>query len=209
MAGAGSSGTDNLKPGNHFTNLAENPEALQLPERMQAKLRQFQRKVWLVKICEGLLAAIFGLLLSWMAVFVLDRLFDTPAWVRGLILLVGAIGPGLWFPLVLHRWVWKSRQLEQVARLLRRSMPRFGDHLLGIIELVQSEGDRGRSLALCRAALDQVDQETQDRDFRQAVPDPRHRRWALIAGVPALAGLVLMLVVPSVLVTRYAPAPTP
>ena len=178
-------------------NLAEKPpEPLQLPRQMQEKLKNFQRKVWLIKICEGLLAAVFGLLVSWLAIFAIDRFLDTPALLRAVILVTGSLGLGLWFPLVCHRWVWKSRQLEQVARLLRRSMPRFGDHLLGIIELVNSDGDRGRSLDLCRAALAQVDEETRNRDFSDAVPGPRHRQWAIIAGIPALTVVAILIMFP-------------
>lgn len=177
--------------------LAEKKAGLQLPDRMRNKLEKFQRKVWMIKLTEGLLAGAFGLLLSYLLVFALDRFMDTPAFMRAIILIVGSLGLGIWFPMVCHKWIWKSRQLEQVAKLLKFKFPRLGDHLLGIIELVNNHEEQGRSEALTRAALAQVDEETKDRDFSDAVPKPKHRRWALIAGIPAAIAVAAILIVPA------------
>jgi len=65
---------------------------------MRNKLKKFQRKVWIIKLTEGLLAAVFGLLVSYLLVFVLDRFFDTPAVIRTAILIGGVLGLGVWFP---------------------------------------------------------------------------------------------------------------
>ncbi len=170
---------------------------IQLPDRMRNKLESFQKRVWMIKLAEGLLAAAFGLLVSYLLVFALDRFIDTPAIVRAVILIVGALGLGVWFPLVCHKWVWKSRRLEQVARLLKYKFPRLGDHLLGIIELVNNEEEHQHSEALTRAALAQVDEETKDRDFSNAVPKPKHKRWALIAGIPAAIAIAALVIVPA------------
>ena len=48
-------------------------------------------------------------------------------------------------PLFLHRWVWRFRRLDQLARLLSRKMPRLGDQLLGIIELAENRWEQARS----------------------------------------------------------------
>ena len=109
--------------------LANKKSNIQLPDRMRNKLKQFQKRVWFIKLAEGLLAAAFGLLVSYLLVFVLDRFFDTTALVRTVILIVGSLGLGVWFPLVCHKWIWKSRRLEQVAKLLKYKFPRLGDHL--------------------------------------------------------------------------------
>ena len=177
--------------------LANKESKIQIPDRMRDKLKQFQKRVWFIKLAEGLLAAAFGLLVSYLLVFVLDRFFDTTALVRTVILIVGALGLGIWFPLVCHKWIWKSRRLEQVAKLLKYKFPRLGDHLLGIIELVNNHEESSRSEALTRAALAQVDEETKNRDFSNAVPKPSHVRWALIAGIPAVIAAAALLVVPA------------
>ncbi len=69
-----------------------NDDAVKLPERMQSKLRLYQKRVWKIKIAEGAFAAVFGLLVSYLFVFCLDRFLDTPAMVRGLILIAGSVG---------------------------------------------------------------------------------------------------------------------
>ena len=170
---------------------------MELPPRMRLQLETFRRHVWTIKLAEGVLAAAFGLLFSYLVVFVLDRFWDTSAGLRGLILTVGTAGLATWLPLVCHRWVWRTRRLEQVARLLRHKFPSLSDQLLGIVELVQSQAEQERSAALCRAAMQQVDAEARDRDFVSAVPKPRHRRWAWAAGTTLAVALAALLVVPA------------
>jgi len=175
----------------------EQQDPIGLPPRLKAALEQYRKRVWAIKLAEGVLAAIFGLVVSYLAVFVLDRWVDTPAVVRGLILAVGSMGMVILFPLKYHNWVWRHRRLEQVARLLRHKFPRFGDHLLGIVELAHAESQQGTSRALVEAAMRQVDAELQERDLGDAVPNPRHRRWAWAAGVPLALIVVVMVVVPA------------
>ena len=170
-----------------------NDDAVKLPERMQSKLRLYQKRVWKIKIAEGAFAAVFGLLVSYLFVFCLDRFLDTPAMVRGLILIAGSVGMVVLFPVKYHNWVWSHRRLDQVARLLCYKFPRFGDHLLGIVELAQSESHQGNSIALIKAAMRQVDQDFAERDLSGAVPRPGHKRWALAAGIPLILVVVLLL----------------
>ena len=169
---------------------------LKLPPKIKSKLVQYQRRIWVVKLVEGLCAAALGLVLSWIVVFMLDRFYDTTAFQRTVILLGGTVGLALWLPYVCHRWVWKSRRLEQVARMLKVNHPRLGDYLLGIIELVHDSNFENNSEALTRAALAQAEKETADKDFVNDVPYAKHRRWAVIAGVPLLLALVAWLSVP-------------
>ena len=177
--------------------LAKDRSGIEIPDRMRTKLEKFQKKVWIIKLAEGLLAAAFGLLVSYLLVFVLDRFFDTSALVRTAILIAGTLGLAVWFPLVCHKWIWKNRKLEQVARLLKYKFPRLGDHLLGIIQLVNNDQESQRSEALTRAALAQVDEETKDREFANAIPYPKHVRWAFIAGVPAVIAIAALVIVPA------------
>ncbi len=165
--------------------LSGSTQRLELPSATREKLESFRRRIWVVKLAEGVLAATFGLLLSYLLVFLLDRVWDTPGWLRAALLILGATGLAIWLPLKWHRWVWRTRRLEPVARMLKHRFPRLSDQLLGIVELVQSE-DEQYSPALCQAALNQVDAQAQQRDLRGAVPSPRHRQWASLTG-PALA----------------------
>ena len=172
--------------------------ALKIPDRMRNKLQRYQRKIWAVKLTEAACAAVFGLLVSWLAVLVLDRFYDTAPLARAAILVAGSIGWALWLPWMFHRWVWKSRRLEQVARMLKIRHPRLGDYLLGIIELVNNRSFEGTSESLCRAALEQADRETAARDFTDAVPRPKHVQWAMIAAVPLVIAALAMAILPAV-----------
>jgi len=170
-----------------------------LPPDLEAKLADFRRRVWIVKLAEGILAALFGLALSYLAVFILDRFCETPAWVRFCLLLAGAATLGLGLPLKWHRWVWRQRRLEDVARLLRHTFPRLGDQLLGIVELVRlDEGASGRSERLVQAAIAQTAEAVKDRDFRKAVPNAHHWQWGIAAAsVVAIVALAFAAVNPA------------
>ena len=100
-------------------------------------------------------------------------------------------------PWALHRWVWRHRRLEQLARLLARKHPRVGDQLLGIIELVRNDFEQARSHDLCEAAIREVAHDARRRDFRDAVPNPRHRLWVGMVAVPLGSALVLLAIFPA------------
>src|SRR6202034_1219270 len=113
------------------------------------------RRVWAIRLIEACCGAAFGALMGYLATFCLDRVWDTPANVR-LGIFAAAIVACAFIPYTWHRWVWRQRRPEQLARLLSRTHPRVGDQLLGIVELVGSESEQARSLALCEAAVQQV-----------------------------------------------------
>lgn len=164
--------------------------SLPLPPVLSTKLSDFRRRVWMVKLAEGILAAASGLAVSYLLVAGLDRFFDTPAWLRGLILTAGALVPGLGLPMKWHKWVWRQRRLEDAARLLRWKFPRLGDQLLGIVELAKEDSAvSGRSERLVQAAMAQADEAVKDQDFTQAVPQAKHRQWGWAA---AATGMVVV-----------------
>ncbi len=167
-----------------------------LPPILETKLADFRRRVWVVKLAEGLLAALFGIALSYLLVFALDRFFETPGWLRLSLLVAGAAVLGLGLPLKWHAWVWRQRRLEDAARLLRRTFPRLGDQLLGIVELSRIDhAAAGRSERLVEAAMAQAADAVKDKDFTDAVPEARHRQWGwAAAGTCAVAVLAFALV---------------
>ncbi len=170
---------------------------INLPPRMQKALEQYKKRVWIIKLAEGTLAAIFGLIVSYLIVFGLDRLIDTSALLRALILIVGMVGMVIFLPLKYYNWVWRNRQLEGIAKLLQHKFPRFGDHVLGIVELASNRSDQSSSPALVAAAMRQVDEEVAKHNLKDAVPNPQHRRWALAVGLPLLLVIVGVIIIPA------------
>jgi len=167
------------------------------------QLHDFRRRVWTIKSVEAGCGALFGVLVSYLIVFALDRVIDTPGWARLVIFVVAMLGCAF-VPVYLHRWIWCHRRLEQLARLLSRRHPSIGDQMLGIIELVRSESEQARSRTLCEAAIRQVAEAASTRDFRDAVPRARHRLWAWLVAVPAVVVLTLLALFPAAAANAWA-----
>lgn len=168
-----------------------------IPEALQSKIEQFKGRLWRIKIAEAVLAGFFGLLFSYALVFLSDRIWDTPKWLIGLILLAGVGLFAVFAPYWIHRWVWGHRDEAQLARLIARRFPRLGDRILGIVEL-QDQSAEGVALSrqLREAAMKQVAEEAESRDFEQAVPAARHRKWAMVVGGVALVCGAFFVVFP-------------
>ena len=172
-------------------------EVVTLPETLRRKLHAYRARFRTVKMTEVGLAAGFGLIVSWLLVLGLDRLFDTPSLLRFAILIAGVIGAVVMVPLQAWRWVWRSRRLDAVARVLLRKDPVAGDQLLGALELTDKNREPDRSPALCRAAVAQVDKALADRDLEPAVPDSRHRAWAKALALPAALSAAAFVFIPA------------
>jgi len=153
-----------------------------IPASLQRQLAEFQRKLWRTKVLEAVAAGAIGLLVSFLVVYALDRVWQTPGVVRLAILLLGVLifaGFGPWW---LHRWVWKHRREDELARLISKRYPGLGDRLLGVIELQQAKGGEGHSARLRMAAMDAVAAEVERRQLDGALPPPQHKKWLLTAG---------------------------
>ena len=82
------------------------PEREPIPESLQRQLHAFRGRLWRVKVAEAILAGFFGLLFSYLLVFGLDRIVDTPPAVRLGILVSGTSLFTLFAPYWIHRWVF-------------------------------------------------------------------------------------------------------
>jgi len=151
-----------------------------IPEELQAQLAQFQRHLWRVKITEAVLAGIFGLIVSYLLVFLLERAFPIPSTARFFILLSGASLSAIFAPLWIRRWVFGHQREDQLARLIAKKFPKLGDRLLGIIELQdQKETHEALSPELRFAAMAHVAAQASKRNMADALPKSRHRNLAL------------------------------
>jgi hypothetical protein len=166
-----------------------------IPEALRLQLEGFRRHLWRVKIQEATAAGVIGLLVSFLLVYGLDRIWQTPGWVRLGILVAGASLFTMFAPYWLHRWVWRQRRESQLARLIAKRYPGLGDRLLGVIELQDQEGNADTlSPRLREAAMAAVAVEVGKRQLDEALPPQRHRRWALAAlGLAGMAAAAFTL----------------
>lgn len=173
------------------------PPKIAIPESLCLQLADFRRHLWRVKIQEAIAAGMIGLLVSFLLVYGLDRVWQTPGWARLLILAGGISLFAVFAPYWLHRWVWRQRRETQLARLIAKRYPGLGDRLLGVIELQNQEGSEDSlSPRLRQAAMEAVAAETRNRKLDEALPPQKHRRWALAAMVLAGASAVALTVTP-------------
>ncbi|HET6424464.1 MAG TPA: hypothetical protein VFG20_12320 [Planctomycetaceae bacterium] len=179
------------------------PDRLELPASLQTQLHEFRRRVWTIKSIEAACGALFGVIVSYLAVFVLDRFIDTPNSTRVAIFLVAIIGCAI-VPVYLHRWIWQNRHMEQLAKLLSRKHPSLGDQMLGVIELARNDSEQARSRALVAAAIHQVADVAAKRNLNDAVPNPRHRMWAWLAGVPTAVAIIALAMFPAAASNAWA-----
>ena len=178
--------------------MAEDPQTpveIPIPESLRKQLDDFRRQLWRAKIAEAVLAGFFGLLFSFLLVFALDRVWQTPGIVRLAILIGGTSLIAVFAPLWLHRWVWRHRKENQLARLIAKRHPGLGDRLLGVVELQgQVENADTLSPRLRAAAMQRVAEEAERRKLADALPISRQRPWALaVIAVFLIAGAGLVI----------------
>ena len=174
----------------------KHPQREPLPDSLKRQLHAFRGRLWRIKVAEAILAGFFGLLFSYLLVFGLDRVVDTPPAIRLAILIGGTSLFILFAPYWIHRWVFGHRREAQLARLIARQFPRLGDRLLGVVELQhQQESKESLSPELRAAAMETVARQAKGRNFARALPNPRHRSWSLgVLMTFALAAAALLMV---------------
>jgi hypothetical protein len=181
----------------------ESQTRLQIPASLADQLATFRRRVWSTKMAEAVACAAAAVLVAYLVLFALDRWLDTPRTVRWLLAVAAGVGC-LLVPYYLHRWVWRNRRFEQLARLLARRLPRVGDQLLGVIELAQSDSEQARSRRLCEAAIEQAAVDTARRDLTAAAPPSFVRPAAVLATLAALGAVALAALYPLAAANAWA-----
>jgi hypothetical protein len=163
-----------------------------LPESLRRQFDQVLRRLWRVETTVAACAVAGGLLASLLALFVSDRFWDTPVWLRAALLLGGWAAAAAAALLWTRRWVWRRRDLRDLANLVQKKYRRLGDRLLGVVELSNEERHNANfSPALYHAAIHQVAEQAKGFDFSQSVSVAGARNAAL--GAAGLAGCLLVI----------------
>lgn len=173
-------------------------DALTLPEPLRLQFQRLERRLRKTDAVVTLSGALGSLLLAYGFLFVSDRFWDTPVWLRSALVLTGLasfLGFGARW---LIRHVLRRPDLLDLSVLVQRHYRNLGDRLLGIVELADDQKRSPNiSPALCRAAIAQVADEAGRVDFKKAVAS----RYAKI-GLGALLLLAGVSLVPWLLVPQ-------
>ena len=183
-------------------------ERLSVPNSLREQLQQFRSRVWSTKMLESLAFAVAGVLIAFLVVFAIDRFIDTPQTVRFGIF-IATLASWLAIPWAFHRWVWRHRRLDQLAKLLRVREPNIGDQLLSVIELADSDHEQARSRSLCAAAIAQVADAAKKRNLNDAAPLSRVKAWSYAVVGSAIAVLALAVFSPAATGNAWARLMTP
>lgn len=174
----------------------DNQPVVTLPQELRQKFVDLERRLWTLETVAAVCSVLAGLVLSYLILFMSDRLWDTPVWLR-VIISAGGAGVFIWFGFRWSsQWILKRRDLRALSNLVQKKYRRLGDRLLGIVELVEEQHHSpDYSPALYRAAIQQVAAEATPLDFREAV-DLRPGKLSVLA----LIGLLALALVPLALV---------
>ncbi len=166
-------------------------EATHIPEELRTQIENFRKKLWRIKITEAVLAGLFGLIVSFIVIFAVERFIEIPAWLRFTNLILGFSIFAVFAPIWINRWVFKHRRENQIARLIACKFPHLGDRILGVIELDHQDVLKEHvSPELRQAAMRTVAAEAKKRDFNDALPDSWHGKWSI--GVASAVGLTVV-----------------
>ena len=165
-----------------------------LPAGLRGQFKKVEQRLWEVETTTALCRIAACLILSLLLVFLCDRVWETPAWARVVILLAGLAGAlaggAVWW----RHWVWQRRDERALAGLVQLKFRRLGDRLLGIVELADEKNHPANfSPELYEAAIQQVASDAAQYEFTESVSPAPARKWSwLAAGIGA--GLVAVCV---------------
>jgi hypothetical protein len=174
--------------------MAQNDDKLSvaLPEALRRQFAEVERRLWRVESTVAICVAVGALMVSLLGLFVSDRFWETPTWLRLALCLCGwatAAAAGAFWA---RRWIWQRRDLRALANLVQKKYRRLGDRLLGIVELANEERHNANfSAALYHAAIYQVADEAKGYDFSQSISTQAARKSSF--GAAGLAGCLALL----------------
>jgi hypothetical protein len=169
-----------------------------LPENLQRQFVDLRSRLFSLETVFALAAAASAILLSLFLIIVSDRLWDTPAWLRVIMLGLGLLSVGAATAWWLRRWVIRPPDLKTLAVLVQKRYRRLGDRLLGIVELSDAATRPVYfSPELYRAAIAQVTEEASKYNFTEAANHLRTRRQLILGSALLLLVFLPALILPA------------
>jgi len=168
-----------------------------LPAELRRQFELLETRLWRAESTVAFCRMAGGAALSFLAFFVSERLWDTPVWLRSLLLAAGLGASATAFWLWARNWLLRRRDLRAMAALVQKAHRRLGDRLLGIVELAgEHQHLPNFSPQLYQAAIEQVAEEAKGCDFRRGVDLRPAVRLSIGAGLLILLVLALSMALP-------------
>jgi hypothetical protein len=178
--------------------VSDNQQLVALPESLREQFSGLKLRLWKGETLSAGSLALSALLFSCLALFISDRLWETPVWLRVTWTAMGCSGLA-WFGFTwLRLWVIHPRDQRALAILVQHRYRRLGDRLLGIVELAdEKQRPAYFSPALYRAAIEQVAAEARQFDFRGAVDLQPARRAVWVAALAVFLAILPVALSPA------------
>ena len=166
---------------------------VELPEKLRGKFKSLERKLWVVDTLITVCGIACGLVAAYLLLFVSDRFWNTPAELRFAFTLAGG-AVALHFAWFWSKhWIVNRRDNRVLAAIVQRKHRRIGDRLMSAVELTSiDQRPEDVSEELCRAAIEQIDRESEKISFNKAV-STRKSRIAFVLAMSVLGVLSLPL----------------
>ncbi|KAA5544452.1 hypothetical protein FYK55_08970 [Roseiconus nitratireducens] len=174
----------------------KNRRRIEVPAALRERLAAYRNALLRKSAADRLIAAMIGVSGVFLVLFLFERWWEAPAGARSF-LLAAVFSIVVWAGLSFARDWWGTRRPLQIASRIRQRKPAFGDDLVGVLELADSESEQVRSPALCAAALDQVARRADEQTFQEALPED-----TFAAARRFLAGLLVLIVLATLLMPR-------
>ena len=94
---------------------------VKLPAQLVRQLHSFRRRLRTVKMLEAVCLAGIAVILSYVLLYLSDRLWETPSAVGWILFFTAMAGLAVFIPWWSFRWVWQRRTEAQLARLISRT----------------------------------------------------------------------------------------
>ena len=163
-----------------------------IPDTLQKQIFEYKKCLFRNKAIYTLSTSIIYICLSYLSVFISDRIWDTPSFLRLALLLSGVITTiyiVYKFLAELHRNYFNIKHL---ARTIQSSHKELGDHLLGIIELAENHNtDDNISEELKAAAINKIANQAAGIDFKKNID--WKKPYTSLLGVIGVIGIIAII----------------
>ncbi|MEG0836348.1 MAG: hypothetical protein RSF35_00290 [Akkermansia sp.] len=174
-----------------------------LPESLHRQIHSFRHQLRVVRMLDALYLCSITIALSYLLLFLSDRIWETPLSFLWTCCLIAGIGMITFIPFFALKWIWRYQYTKQIAKLIEHGNPQLGDQLLSILEINTSSSIDTSSITLRIAAREQMAEAIANIDLSQYLPKSHNRLYGSILGILIFFIVCLSIFVPDATVNTW------